>query len=53
MVVALRDGSNVPIVIYNPDAHQRQELFTIKTSSPYVEVSVLCILYQLLILLFT
>lgn len=39
MIVALRDGSSVPIVIYNPLAQRRQELFTIRTSSPYLEVS--------------
>lgn len=38
MIVALRDGSSVPIVIYNSDAHRRQELFTVRTSSPYVEI---------------
>lgn len=38
MIVALRDGSSVPIVIYNPLAQRRQELFTIRTSSPYLEI---------------
>ncbi|XP_068208106.1 alpha-mannosidase 2x-like isoform X1 [Palaemon carinicauda] len=38
MVVALRDGSTVPVVIYNPDGHQRRELFTVRTSSPHVEI---------------
>ncbi|KAK7063280.1 Alpha-mannosidase 2 [Halocaridina rubra] len=38
MVIALRDGSVVPIVLYNSDAHRRRELFTLRTSSPYVEV---------------
>lgn len=39
MVLGLRDGSSVPIVIYNPDSHHRLELITVRTSSPHVEVS--------------
>ncbi|XP_042238081.1 alpha-mannosidase 2x-like isoform X2 [Homarus americanus] len=38
LILALQSGSAIPIFIYNPDAHHRFELFTIRTSSPYVEI---------------
>ncbi|KAK4312845.1 hypothetical protein Pmani_015762 [Petrolisthes manimaculis] len=39
MVLGLQVGSVIPAVVYNPDAHRRHHLLTIRTSSPYVEIS--------------
>lgn len=39
MVLGLQEGIVVMAVVYNPDPHRRTQLLTIRTSTPYVEVS--------------
>ncbi|XP_069949853.1 alpha-mannosidase 2x-like isoform X2 [Cherax quadricarinatus] len=38
MVLVLQPGTSAQLVIYNPDAHRRPQLLTVRVSSPYVEV---------------
>ncbi|CAL4114934.1 unnamed protein product, partial [Meganyctiphanes norvegica] len=38
-LINLQEDQVAPVVMYNPDAHPRKQLFTVRTSTPYIQVS--------------